>query len=800
KQPAFAPNYPLRDVSLASPGTNNPDLEDTYLTSWANVVSDISDNIQYVSQPTGASLFAKNEGITQATTAGKATLLGYFEPSIDMPPRIFVPLTPYANVLGPTSTSDEIAVYTTFESQVISKRRKALIVAQNTTARATKSRARRMTLAAEDSTFTSSTTPQGLISHVLHGGGWSLLNLAQNNVDGGSPEYLYPEGESPTDPSQYQLSFINLSQTLQSAFLTNQQFLVVTLKDSLGSLFSQSGESGGQPSSDPVFNNKMSIEGWPFDLNVGIDNSYADYKNVLIFKFCEGTLIDRAKNPKSWTQADTFNVPSGTGSDEAYQQIVSISSWIQDYIAKAESAYETGLQNPATNQAILFEKFHNIIHDPNWNGILALKVDVDLQEFPQQLKGLISGINLKNFNAHHFGIEINKVNASGEIKMEKNSSLFGLINYLDPVYEGQLIQGLNPEKPVLPTPGETYEFKVLQLQVLFENTAIKFFQSKVQVTMNELFSDTVIGTNYPYQAGTYNTVVLDGTYQDHKDSSEQGSSGTPVYVFENTLDNLFYFDSNLLTNVEIIKIQFSTLTTDPDATEIQSRFTMWGYLNFAPLSSTVPGVDGGESVTTTLDAFSFGNGDGSGGADITRGLSYSNLYLEMSFNLSTPTIVDFTFDPGQIVFNSNQSETRPYSLYPNFALQVNNLVIGNSEKLPSKLGYLTISTPGLQTSGLPGDWYGLEMTLNMGTPGELAASLDFNASLLLAWSPGTKASTDIYNAVVGIKLPGTSSNAKLMSLQGVLKLAIGTLKLEYEEAQKSYLLTLSDIALKFLGL
>ncbi|MEL6133377.1 MAG: hypothetical protein AAFR59_08455, partial [Bacteroidota bacterium] len=39
-----------------------------------------------------------------------------------------------------------------------------------------------------------------------------------------------------------------------------------------------------------------------------------------------------------------------------------------------------------------------------------------------------------------------------------------------------------------------------------------------------------------------------------------------------------------------------------------------------------------------------------------------------------------------------------------------------------------------------------------------------------------------------------------MSLQGVLKLAIGTLKLEYVEAQKSYLLTLSDIALKFLGL
>ena len=119
---------------------------------------------------------------------------------------------------------------------------------------------------------------------------------------------------------------------------------------------------------------------------------------------------------------------------------------------------------------------------------------------------------------------------------------------------------------------------------------------------------------------------------------------------------------------------------------------------------------------------------------------------------------------------------------------------------PSSLGYLNLSLPGINTTGLSENWYGLEMTLNMGTPGELAASLDFNASLLIAWSPGNKATDTAYKAFVGIKLPGTSSNAKLLSLQGVLKLSIDTLKLEYVEAQQSYLMTLSKIALKFLGI
>jgi len=786
KQAAFAANFPGQEVSLANPGTDKPVLDSTYLTAWANIVSAVPGNVQYASQPQGASLYAKDHGVASpgSTITG---FLGFYEPSVDMPESdgFAIPMVPYLGV-NPVSlpSPENIGI---FESKVLSAERKALITAAFTTSHSSKSLAKRTMLKTGATTYTASTTPQGMVANVNNNGNWSLLNLAQNTVNNGSKEYLNPEGQTPTMPPQYQLSFINLMPQMQSAFLTNQQFLVVTNNQYLGDLFSTMNTSGGGSSSQPVFNNKMSIEDWPFDLNVGTNNTYADYNNVLIFKFCKGAIIDRVKNPKEWTQPNAFNIDkNNTDPAAAYNQLVAVSSWLQTYLQAAEDAYNAALADPASDQLKYYEKFHTIINDPDWNGVLALKATIDLQEFPQQLKGLISGINLKNFYAHHFGIEVNRVDASDVITMDPVSSLFGLINYVDPAYAQQIAQGLNPNKPVQPVAGATYDFKVLFLQVLFENTAIKDFASKLQLTMNNLFSDKVTGTNNPYGSGSLNTVVLNGTYQDH--------NGTPVYVFDNKDDNLFFFDSNLLTNVEITKIQFNTLTTDPAALDIQSRFTMWGYLNFGTMTATA--VNEGDTEYP-LDAFSFGipsNGN------LQRGLNYSNLYVNMAFNLNNPTVTTFAFDASQIAFNSSQSNARLNSLYPNFALQINKLLSGNDESAPSSQGYLKLSLPGINATGITGNWYGLQMTLNMGSPGELASSAGFNASLLIAWSPGSKSTAPGYNAFVGIKLPGTASNAKLLSIQGVLKLAIDKLSLQYVVDQQSYLLTLSNIALKLLGI
>lgn len=788
---AYAPNYPGQPVSLASPGDNKPTLSPSYLTAWANVIINKSGIVKYASQPQGASLYAKNHGV--ASPEGPVTgFLGFFEPAVDMPQTtdFYTPMVGYLgiNTIYPPGTKDT----SPFESKVLSAERKARITATKPVASVNRNKTKRQLFNAADAeNYTVSATPQGLIANVMDAGNWSLLNLAQNTVNSsGGPQYLNPVDQQPADPSQYQLSFINLSTELQNAFLTNQQFLVMTNKEYLGQPYSKMANPvGGSTTADPVFNNKMSIEDWPFDLNVGTNNTYADYNNVLIFKFCQGKLIDRVKNPKDWTQADKFSLDSSNGlvntPDEGYNQLVAVSAWLQNYLQVAEDAYDRAVAAKNLEQARFYQKFHDIINSSTWNGILALKVDINLQSFPQQLKGMICGITLKNFNAHHVGIEVNRVNDSGVITMEKQSSLFGLINYIDPAYGAQIAQGVDPDAPILPTPGLTYDFKVLSLQVLFENTAIKDFSSKVQLTMNNLFSDKVIRTNNKYGFKELNTIVLNGVYQDH--------NGTAVYVFDNKDDNLFYFDSNLLKNVEIAQIQFNTLTTDPDAIAIQSSFTMSGFLNFGIMSGTA-----GDGYT--LDAFSFGDK-----ATMQHGLYYSNLHMNMGFSLNNPTVVVYAFDASQIAFNSSQSAARAASLYPNFALQINNLVSGDDDSTPAGMGYLTLSLPGINASGLSGNWYGLQLTLNLGTPGELAGSLGFNATLLIAWSPGTNSVTPSYNVLIGIKLPGTSSNAKLLSLQGLLKLTIDQLRLQYvmnanPDLPGSYLLTLTNIALKFLGI
>ncbi len=93
----------------------------------------------------------------------------------------------------------------------------------------------------------------------------------------------------------------------------------------------------------------------------------------------------------------------------------------------------------------------------------------------------------------------------------------------------------------------------------------------------------------------------------------------------------------------------------------------------------------------------------------------------------------------------------------------------------------------------------------MVSPGELAGNVGLNSQLLTAWDPTVNIdkndpSQQAPPILVGIKLPGTGGGAKLISLQTVLKLSLGLLKLTYVTDKESFLLMITDIALKFLGI
>lgn len=730
--PAFAPAFPIKDASLddPDPAGAEPLLDGTFTTSWIRVNRPAGGEENfYFSQPEGAPLYAGGQA------ADPSGILGHLQrPSARLGRELAYPMVPYGLVAadGDGFKEDEIP---NFELQILSPFRRGGILS------GVKGGARSLSMGET----TPAATPQGFISQVSADGWWDSLLIARNGEEA--------------------LEFEGIDPALQAAFSTNQLFLVVT--DPVAGWELESKDPAGSASGNTAFKNRISIGGWPFEINVGKGNSFNDYRNVLIFKFCDGTLAERAKNPKLWTDADEFSDPRSGGPE-------AVSQWLQEYIADA-----------AGEKGDYFKHFNEIVNDGGWNGVLALKVDIDRDKFPPQLEALIGAIDdPEGFNVHHLGIDGSKVD--GRAVDITTSSLFGLIYYSDPGYDGS--------GPVPPSPGADYDFRVLTMKVLFESSAIKDFESLAQLTINRIFGHPVTSTGDPDKL--YNAILFNGSCQQH--------GGETVYVLDSVGDNSFYLDSSVLRKVEITKADFSTLGKNNGI--VSSRFGLTGFLDFHVLKvgkgeeTDEAGEEGWREGPVSFDVFSFGSGSEEGKGESRRGLSFSGLGLDMTYPASESQKKEFRFDPTKIAFSLEKSTPRDKSLFLEFGLAFEGFVIGGPDSKPSDGGFLQVKT-SLRQAGLSGPWQGLAFRLNMGTPGELAGKVSLTSSLLLAWSGG---GSEGYNVFIGIKLPGTGGGAKLFDLQGVLKLSIGDVRLYYvrdpEGKRESFLLTLTEIALKLLGI
>lgn len=749
-QPAYAPVYPFKPSSLYESGSvdTQPLLKADYLTAWATLVAAQAPAIPlYSSMPVASPLYASNVGVGTS----QPSFLGLLEPGLPVPQSggLEFPMPAYAGLPIRDGKPDNFtpAEVDGFEYQIINPQRKQQITQAGVQGQRSR-RGAAMNLRAGTAAIPS-TTPQGLVATLEADGKWSQVQLARNQLK-----------------DLFWLRFINLKPELQNAFQTNQMMMVATEREFLGKLTSEGANTGG---TEAVFDNVMSIQDWTMQVNTGNGNALGDYRNVILFKFRSGRLRDLVKNPKDWTSPELFN--QGKGYDTT-TNLAAVAQWIQEYFLEVDAEVARGNR--------FFEPIRDIIDSKTWNGILVLKVDLDLRKLPQEIQGLVAGIDISRFNAHHLGIEVNHVNSEGGVKMDQDSSLFGLISYIDPVYRKQVQDGKPPKEPIPPATGQDYDFKVLTLQVLFRNSAVKDFQSMSQITMAKLFADTVIQGS-DQNPVTFSTVVLEGSYENQ--------DGLPVYTFDSgEIQHAFYFDSNILRYLTVIRASFNTLRNQgsgADTNKVFSRFGLWGYLNF----DEIPG----------LDVFSFGNEAGQ--SQLRSGLSFAGLQIDMNFDVETPTARAFAFNPSAITFDPRQSTPRAKSIYPNFALQLTSLVNGTKDQKPIDQGWLPVNVPPtLSLTKLPDAWYGLNMQLNLGTPGALVSAAGFNSSMLIAWGPGSKKEDKSYSAFIGIKLPGTSSDAKLLSLQGIFKVALGNILLGFDTERSSYYLLLDDIGVKIFGI
>lgn len=779
-QPAYAPVFPLPQSSpvTAPVQPDMPLLNTQYRTSWCTVVHTAGGNdpLLYVAQPKGAALFGQtDEKDGNNKKLLPEGLMGHATPGFTFTANehILFPMMPYSAIKPGTKDSGSFSSeqIESFENLILSPLRKKninkiLIPAQK---KARLALEQKNMLTADDEKKV--TTPSGLIAGLSGEGNnpsWLNLYLAQNGVKGAFTNmYFNKPGEE-----------------LVQAFQTSDQFLVIANNDYLGTA-----AQTDKPIAGPAFYNEMFIGEWKMRADTGSRNKYNDYNNIIIVKGRKGKLYDPADpdnslvaNWQKWTDKDAFASPStldeqGKLLDADPAQLVILSQWMQTYFENAHNHADTQY----------FGNFNAIARDENWTGILVLGMNIS--GLPPNLNGILSGVRYPAaFRAHHFGIHITPVENAGKGPvLNSPSSMFGLIYYNDPDF----IQQENP-KPVAPDLTATYDFTLLNLKVLFENTAVKSFQSYAQLTTNNYFGSPV--DHMGAGGNTFNTMILKGALQFKGDEA--------IYSLGTGGVNTFYFNSPVVNKVEVTNANFSTIGTN-DKKELVSWFSINGFWDFKKLDTTANGAE----TSTDFDLFSFGSE--SGKDELRKGLIFNGLGIKMVSPPYTPGQTEalpktMTFDTSVMTFDQARSTPRPDSIYVNFALNLQSLVQGSTDTTPQGKDYLTVITD-LKVTPIDGTpWLGLSYQLNMGTPGALAGNIGLTATLLTAWDPTAADEEGKAPAVlVGVKLPGTGGGAKLISLQSVLKLSIGQIRLSFAPGQNnksSFLMIFTEIALKFLGL
>lgn len=721
-QPAYAPVFPLTSPNggLTLRSVSDTLLTPTYTTSYVSVYrgARTGDAPFYQSQPDASPLFH------QEGTNNDDVLAFYDAQTVILENAAAAHPAPMAVYRGVKPDPLPLEEYTRFENQILSPSRTTAITAGNTAAL-------RMP-ASEDVTTT--TTPQGFLADIA-GTTWKRVVLARSTTSLGAVT---------------ELAFRNLGPDLRDALQANELFLVATNPAPLG-----------------TFDNTITIADWPFTIAVGQRDATNNYTNVLIFKFGTGTVRQRAMDPATWTNPVLFTNDDAAG----------VSAFLNAYIAETEQLARDDAR---------YKPFLELVDSETWNGVLALRVNIKTQAFPPDIKGLLGGIDLSRFFGHHIGINVSIVKTEGGLQMANRSSLFGLINY---IAKNDAPPAQSTEELVLrrQTMVETanaapgiYSFRVLTLQVVFTNSEIVDFTSKIILTITRWFGDSVELEGYENDPVLRNSVLLFGSYENH--------NGVPFYTFQGTGRFRFNATSQVLAYVEIVKAQFHTLKNEETAVVageelVQSLFSLWGYLSF--------------KVLPDLDTMSFGN-DADDTSGFTRGLYCANIGVGMSFTLreNEQPVPEFVFDAARMAFDLSLSYARPASLFKKFPCRVTKVESSDGDRKPSDAGYLPVITPALKTVPLQAEWYGLFFALNLGSMGALAENAGFAAGILAAWSP----SPNRASATVVMQIPGTGSGKTTLSLQNVLKLGISTIKLvEEPEDSGYYLLKLTNIGLFFLG-
>jgi hypothetical protein len=627
------------------------------------------------------------------------------------------PLTPYRGV-----AADRAELARSFELRVLGSSRRATVLQYTQEQYAEPSKAGRP-LATPDAT---AVTSLGLLaSFEATTNVWSRLFLAMPK-DRQNPLMLAGPAQG-QDPD-------GIKGPLRAALQTNQLFMVVTNE----AAFEQYGS---------LLNSIVGIEGWSFNLGPAV---WRQHGTILIFKFNLEPLVELLADIRDWAHAELFNVdPKATR-----QRLLDIVATAR---AARDGADEAG--------ADAFAEFNRLIDTPQWQGVLALQVDLPLSGLPDEIAALAAGIDDQKFMAHHLGVTLSPTTYDGSAHLEMDpSAYFGLIYYKDP-----------PLDPVeLPVTPPTYDFRVESLIVRFYNSIVVDFSSTVKLRVGALFEESVdLG-------GAFDpTLRLEGVLERH--------DGVASYGFATLEPTLMTLDSKVLRDVDLRHTQMKTIAAPGVGGGLLTAwFQFGGAIRFV--------------VQDGLDAFGFGTEPDD--AQASGGLEYTRMLLHMSVILPGPEqsvgrlVPNWRFDVTELVPNVPASVLRSRSLFGRFPLTLSAVVQGEAGSTPSSKGFLPVNSP-MDQSTLGDPWFALQFALNLGSVGGLVGNKGLLADLLIAWSPTARGTSTF----MGLRLPAPFGGAKGFNLQGLFKVGLSDIDLFVSEPDDpAYTMVLRDIGFELLSL
>jgi len=474
-----------------------------------------------------------------------------------------------------------------------------------------------------------------------------------------------------------------LPRPIVDALVRNRLFMVINYPD------------GGLASEHFKLSGTLQLSGWGFDFDllgqwVKVEKKEREYIPVVVVKGFDGlTVRELFSKPQLWSGTGYLrSLDGGPGIDFAQKRFAAS-------VKQAE-----GSDDP------MYKPFLQAIDDVNWTGVIVLDVPLNIGILPDQVKGLLGGIDSARLKAHHLAVPVKRLEGGDADGLSKPFAAIDYVADERPVGYADIDPGDfdGPGQAPNKSDGEVgkppvFAMKVKNLRVGFNNGTIQSFFCRLDLTIGSFFHDMGIELKDKDDKPIDPKVVtLVGRWQ------SRVVDGKRLETYDFFTETVFVIKMSdgfpLLKTATVSRMSYVTeVTQQADRDLVSSKFLIDGTLTFKELGS-----------------FDF--------LDV-KDVKFTGLSLDLRFLAFKEGKIGFPrfrFSPGALIFDLDMSELKDGArgFFGSLPIKFSGFGwLGDVVTLP-KLGYFSL---GKSSGGGATAPFFLKFDLDLGSLGSFASAL-----------------------------------------------------------------------------